>query len=260
MIQVLLRAMRILDHLGENARRDCPLTEIADALSLDKGTCANILKTLSCGGFVQQEAPRSGYRLGYRLFHLTGHQVENEELTKIARHDIDLLGEYLNETALLSMARNDKRILLYNTTPKRDIEVRTSIDKSLFNACSGRAIIANYTSPHLDKLLIRIGLPSQNEWPEIYEDGKPEIYEDGKPKRSLLINELIQIRQQGYAVQHDENGIVGYAAPIWRDGHVVGSVGVYMPFYRLKDEDMVIKALLRCANDINQKIALSLDA
>ena len=84
--------MRILDYLGENSRRDCSLSEIADALSLDKGTCANILKTLSYGGFVQQEAPRSGYRLGYRLFHLTGHQVENEELTKIARHDIDLLG------------------------------------------------------------------------------------------------------------------------------------------------------------------------
>ena len=251
MIQVLIRAIRILDYLGENARRDCPLTEIADALSLDKGTCANILKTLSSEGFVQQEAPRSGYRLGYRLYHLTGHQVENEELTKIARHDIDLLGEHLNETALLSMVRNDKRVLLYNTTPKRDIEVRTSIDKSLFNACSGRAIIANYTPLHLDKLLIRIGLPSQNEW--------PEIYEDGQPKRSLLINELILIRRQGYAVQHDENGIVGYAAPIWRDGHVTGSVGVYMPFYRLKDEGMVISALLRCTDEINRKIALSLE-
>lgn len=251
MIQVLLRAMHIMDYLGDNARRDCPLTEIANALALDKGTCANILKTLSYGGFVQQEAPRSGYRLGYRLYHLTGHQVENEELTKIARHDIDLLGEHLNETALLSMVRNDKRVLLYNTTPKRDVEVRTSIDKSLFNACTGRAIIANYTSAHLDKLLIRIGLPLRNEW--------PEIYEDGEAKRPLLINALAKIKQQGYAVQHDENGIVGYAAPIWRAGHVTGSVGVYMPFYRLDSEESVIKALLRCADEINRKIALSLE-
>lgn len=244
--------MRILDYLGENARYDCPLSEIAKAMSLDKGTCANILKTLSFGGFVQQEAPRSGYRLGYRLYHLTGHQVENEELTKIARHDIDLLGEYLNETALLSIVRNDKRVLLYNTTPKRDIEVRTSIDKSLFNACTGRAIIANYTPEHLDKLLIRIGLPGQSEW--------PEVYEDGEAKRPLLINALARIKQQGFAMQHDANGIVGYAAPIWRDGHVAGSVGIYMPFYRLADESAVIRALLRCAEEINRKIALSLES
>ena len=241
--------MHILDYLGNNTRRDCPLSEIAEAMSLDKGTCANILKTLSHEGYVQQEAPRSGYRLGYRLYHLTGRQVENEELTKIARHDIDLLGERLNETALLSIIRNDKRVLLYNTTPQRDIEVRTSIDKSLYNACSGRAIIANYTPEHQNKLLIRIGLPAQGEW--------PEIYEDGLPRRSLLVNELVKIKQQGYAVQHDANGIVGYAAPIWRDDHVAGSVGVYMPFYRLGDETAVIKAVLECAAAVNRKIVLS---
>lgn len=241
--------MRILDMLGEDASRNFSLSEIANALELDKGTCANILKTLSSKGFVQQEAPRSGYRLGYRIYHLTGRQVENEEMTKIARWDVEQLGESLNETAILSVIRNDKRVLLYNTSPQRDVAVRTSIDKSIFNACTGRVIIANYTAEHLERLLIRIGLPHPGEW--------PEICESGQPKRGLLMNALIQIKRQGYAFQHDSNDIVGFAAPIWRDGHVAGSVGVYMPHYRLCDKETVLKALLQCTDAINRKITQS---
>ena len=128
MIQVLDRAARILEYLGENPGRILSLSEIADTLSLDRGTTARILKSLSERGFVQQEAPRSGYQLGYKLYHITGHFVENTELTKIARKDVDALGAYLNETALLAIARNDMRVVLYNTVPERSLVVRTTME------------------------------------------------------------------------------------------------------------------------------------
>lgn len=237
--------MQMIELLGEAPDRTLSLTDIADTLSLDRGTCANLLKTLSSRGFVQQDAPRSGYKLGYRLYHLTGRSVENEELVKIARKDIDTLGSQLNEVALLSIIRNDKRVTLYTTTPNRAIMVRTSVEKSVYSACTGRVILANYSPSHLEKTLIRLGLPIKEEWPEIYAEGDP-----GK----ALPNALTKIKQSGYARQLDAEGIIGFAAPLWRDGHVVGGVGAYLPLSRFNDDGTVLRAVMDAAAAINLKL------
>ena len=248
MIQVLSRALQILNLLGENPQRTYSLSEIALSQSLDKGTCSNILRTLLSYGYVQQEAPRRGYKLGYRLYHLAGRPVENEELSKIARKDIELLGSRLNETAMLAIIRNDRRITLYSTIPDREILVRASVEKSVYSACTGRAIIANYSPAHLEKLLIRIGLPEKGEWPEVTEAQHPE---------QALVNALTEIRQKGYVLHHDANGIAGFSAPLFKEGHVAGAVGVYMPENRLMDQDAVLQAVLDTAREINRKINLS---
>ena len=246
MIQVLDKAIRILEFLGENPRKPVPMSEIADTLSLDRGTCAHILKSLSARGFVQQEAPRSGYQLGYRLYHITGHHVENAELTSIARKDVDALGAELNETALLAVARNDMRVVLYRTEPDRNLVVRTDNARSIYGACAGRVIMANYTPGHLEKCLVRLGLPSRNEWPEIHLSEHPE---------QELVNALTQIKQRGYAIQRDPE-ITGFAAPLFMDGHVKGSIGTYLPNDRITDEKKIIGSLLHYADQINRKLTL----
>ena len=245
MILVLDKAMNILDFISRSPEKEFPLAEIASALSMDKGTCTNILKTLLSSGFVQQSAPRSGYKLGYKLYNITGRAVENEELTKIAREDVTLLGSTLNETALLSVIRNDKRIVLFNSEPDRALVVRTSKDKSIYTACTGRAIIANYTPSHLDKLMVRLGLPTEDDWPEIYESENPS---------GELRNQLAKIKQNGYATQTDRNGIIGFAAPIFREGHVAGSIGVYLPQSRMNDFDYYRSSVMDCARRVNEKI------
>ena len=80
MIQVLDRAMRIMEMMGANHQKEYTSSEIAKALSIDKGTCNRILKTLVTRGFVQQQSCRGGYQIGYKLYHLIGKQVENSDL------------------------------------------------------------------------------------------------------------------------------------------------------------------------------------
>ena len=246
MIRSVEKALFILNMLGSDAEREFQLSEIATALGMDRGTCANIIKTLRSHGYIEQEAPRSGYRLGYTLYHLTGRYIENDQLTKIARADIQALGRKFNEAALLSVTRNDKRIVLFSTTPDRDIIVRTNMDKSIFAACTGRVIIAFYSPEHLDKFLIRTGLPEKKEWPEIYETSNPE---------GALRNALSSIRRTGYLIHYDRSGITGFGAPIQKDGHVLGSVGLYLPQSRLSDEQELLQAVLDCAARINSKLA-----
>ena len=246
MIQVLDKALRILEFLSENPRNPVPMSEIADSLSLDRGTCAHILKSLSARGFVQQEAPRSGYQLGYKLYHITGHYVENAELTSIARKDVDALGAMLNESAILAVARNDMRIVLYETVPDRRLVARTDMARPIYAACAGRVIMANYTPVHLEKRLVRLGVPSREEWPEVALSEHPE---------QELVDALAQIKQRGYGIQHDHE-ITGFAAPLFMGGHVKGSIGVYLPNDRIKDEKTIINALLHYAAEIDRKLSI----
>ena len=245
MIQVLNRALGILDFLSRNPQTEYSLATIAAALSLDKGTCTRILKTLLEKGYVQQDVPRGKYRMGYKFYHLIGSPVENEDLTRVAREDIDALGREFNETALLAVVRNDRRVVLYSTVPDRNMMIRTKQEGGVYAFCAGRVIIANYTQSQLEKLLIRQGLPSGEEWPEIYRSGNPE---------QNLINALVQIKNNGYDILDDRHGITGFAAPIFQNGHVAGCVGIYLPNDRLADTAPILSALLSCARTIDRKL------
>ncbi len=248
MIQSIVKAMNIVELLAQNPRQAYTLSEIADALNIEHSTCANILKTLSSRGFVQQDGPRSGYQFGYMFYKLTNTAMENEELTKIAREDVENLGESLNESAILSIIKNDKRIVLYYTTPNRELHVRTNIDKSVYSTNTGRVILANYTHDHLERFIIRNHIPTKEEWPIIHKSEDPELE---------LRRRLNRIRRNGYEIDSDPNGIIGFAAPLWRNGHVVGSIGLYMPISRLRSKEKILKALLDAAESINKKLQLT---
>lgn len=245
MIQVLSRALNILELLASEPGREFPLGDISSRLGLDKGTCANILRTLRDRGYVSQPYPRSGYKLGYKAYHITGRNIENDELTKVARSDMENLGRLINETVLLSVIRNDRRVTLYSTVPDREIIVRTKGEKAIYSACTGRVIMAYYTPDHLEKLIIRLGLPSAEEWPGVALSQDPA----GK-----LANELARIRQDGYAIHRDTQGIVGFAAPLFKGGHIAGSIGLYLPVERLRDEKETLTLLLDCAGKVNVKL------
>lgn len=244
-IKVIEKALNILELLSSDQSKEFLLSEIADTLNMDHGTCANIIKTLSTRGYVHQDAPRRGYKFGYMMFKLTNTAVNNEELTKMAREEIDKLGNLLNETAILSCIKNDKRIVLYYTNPDRELLVRHNIAKSVYAANTGRVILANYRPGHLEKCLIRLGLPTIDEWPEIYASNNPA---------GELRNRLVDIKSTGYEIYTDKNGVVGIAAPLFSGGHVVGSVGVYLPKIRYDEGDGMLEKVLDTARAINDKI------
>jgi DNA-binding IclR family transcriptional regulator len=182
------------------------------------------------------------------FYKLTGTAMVHEELTKIAREDVEKLGRETNESAILSIIKNDKRIVLFYTSPDRELIVRTNVDKSVYSANTGRVILANYTQDHLEKFIIRNSMPTESEWPIIYKSDNPDLE---------FRRRLNKIRKMGYEVDFAPNGIVGFAAPLWRKGHVVGSVGIYLPATRLSDEQEMLDRVLATADSINRKLSLT---
>lgn len=247
MILVLGKAMNILELLAQNPYDEIPLGRIAEKLNMDRGTCANIIKSLASRGYVQQTGPRQGYKLGYMIYDLANSAVFNDDLTEIAQEDIVDLGVSLNESVILSVIRNDKRVVLIQIDPNRNFYVRTHIDKPVYSANTGRVILAYYSPAAIEKFISRVGLPTREQWPEIYcsENIKGE-----------LMNELCTIKRNGYSLYKDKNEIVGFAAPIFNNGHVAGGLGVYLPHERLEDKDLILEKVLSCARCINNKVDL----
>ena len=245
MIQVIEKAANILELLATDSMREFRLSEIASALNMDNGTCANIIKTLLLRGYVDQSAPRRGYKLGYMLYRLTDSHIYNEELTTRAREEVDELGEELNESVVLSVIKQDRRVVLYSTRPRQEVTVRTSREAPVYRTTTGRMLLSFYSSEELVRFVRRFGLPRSDEWRDV-------------PDFATLMDTLGRIREKGIHVDVNENHVVGLAVPIRKGIKVVASLGVYLPEFRFVGafRETIVSHLLEKAKKINEKLAV----
>lgn len=242
-IQVLKKATDILDTLARNKGRQISLSEIADSLSLNRGTCANILKTMVELDLVCQPDRRKGYMLGRRLFELAGESTDEEPLLKFSYPLIDELSRRTNENVLLSVIRNYRRSLLHTAFGDHEVEARTSDNISVYKAVTGRMILAHYTPEQIDSVVEEIGLPG-DDWPEI-------------KSREDLDRELKSIKGREYIISTNKHHVLSIAVPIFHHGRVIASLGYYLPACRadIRHLDFLVKEILQTAGEINSHLS-----
>lgn len=242
-IQVLKKATDILDILARNKGRQIPLSEIADSLSLNRGTCANILKTMVELDLVCQPDKRKGYVLGRKIFELAGENTDEEPLLRFSFPLIDGLSRKTNENVLLSVIRNGRRSLLHTAFGDHEVEARTSDNISIYKAVTGRMILAHYSPEQIDQVIADIGLPGE-EWPEI-------------KSREDLDRELEKIRVRKYVISTNKHHVLSIAVPIFHHGRVIASLGYYLPDYRadIRHLDFLVKEILQTAGEINSHLS-----
>ncbi|MDR1503440.1 MAG: helix-turn-helix domain-containing protein [Prevotella sp.] len=245
MIQVINRALSILELIASDSSREFRLSEIADTLDLNHGTCANILKTLIQRNYIEQSSAKKGYKLGYMAYKLCDSNQYNEELINIAKDPIDKLGENLNEAIILSIIKNDKRILLYERTSTEELQVRTTLESSVYRATTGRMILSYYSPKELDNFIERAGMPTEEDWPEV------------KTKEDLIY-QLNIIHNNNIEIYNNKNHVIGLATPIFKNNKIIASLGIYLPDARYRQaEKKLLPILLKKTTDIiNKKIIL----
>ena len=234
MIQVINRALNILEILAQEPDKEFGLSEIATAVELNAGTCANILKTLVYRNYVEQSGTKKGYKLGYMIYQLTRDNSYNTELVNAAKVAMDNLRDNINETVILSVIKGDKRILLNESQCTHEIQVRTTNESSVYRATTGRMILAHYSPKELNDFIDKIGLPTEEEWPEV----------------------KTNIRTNNIELSWNKNHVVGLATPILKKGKVIASLGIYLPDIRFgkSEKNNIIKQLKKATDIINEKI------
>ena len=220
MIQVLERVEKILVYLSENRKREVPLTEIADNLNMNRATCANILKTMKELGFIEQMSYRKGYILGEKIYSIAGADNDPDKLRTLLKPLVDDLCKEVNESVMLTVIKNDKRIHLYNAEAHHAIQAKVIYQMGVWQATTAKVIIAQYGQDKLEDFLKLVGMPGKD-WPEI-------------KTRQDLLDALSEIRcNRCFTVIN--NHFACMAAPVFKNGKVIASIGYYLPDIRLTE-------------------------
>lgn len=243
MIQVVNRALNILEIIAKNPEKEVGLSEIADSLGLNHGTCANILKTLVNRDYVEQTAAKKGYKLGYMAYRLTNANYYNVELLNVSKASMEDLANEINEMVILSAIKNDKRILLKEIPCNHEVQVKTAQESSVYRATTGRMILAFYSPKELDDFVQRIGLPSEEDWPEV-------------KTKTDLIHLLDEIRTKKFEITCNKNHVIGLATPLFKKDTVIASLGIYLPDLRFgkTEKSRIVKALQIATDTINEEL------
>ena len=243
MIQVINRALNILEVISHDHDKEWGLSEIADELELNHGTCANILKTLVQRGYVEQMGLKKGYKLGYMAYQLTASNEYNIQLINATKIFIDSLANAINETVILSHIKNGKRIIVYEALCNQEIQIRTTLESSVYRATTGRMILAHYSPKELKDFISMVGLPSKEDWPEVTNEAE-------------LIKSLNETRKKNIEITWNSNHVVGVATPIFKKNKIIASLGVYLPDIRFSkaERNFIVKEMLKTTELIINKI------
>lgn len=242
MIQVINRALDILEILSDELDKKYSLGEIADKLNLNHSTCANIIKTMVNRGFVQSYGKKGGYSLGLKVYGLTGNLSFKKELLRIAIKPIKDLRMKTDENCILACLKDNMRITLYKETNTLELQATSRDEKDAYETATGRVILAFKSREEQENYINEYGLPNEK-WIEV-------------KNKSLLIEELDKIKAKQIAIHHAESDIIGISVPIFKDGKIIASIGVYLPEsrFKYKAQEIIITEIKKTAAYINDQL------
>lgn len=202
------------------------ITELADELQLSKGGVYNHVATLRKKGLVDQ---REGeYVLSYGFCNLGHHVKVQSEVYKKGRDEVDWLVEKTEETGNLMVEHNGQGIYLYKQIGREAIpdDYHNSLQEygdPLHWSATGKAILANLPAPRIEKIIDHHGLPEKTD--------------NTITEKNKLLDELEKTRERGFALNDEEqiSGVRAIAAPICKDGSVLGSIGISGPVSRIPE-------------------------
>lgn len=243
MIQVINRALDILEFVSKERKREFFLSEIANNLSLNTSTCANIIKTLVNRGYLEQQEKKQGYKLGPKAYYLTGNFSKKKELMKVSIAPMQELRDKLNESCILAIVKENMRVTLHKEISNHELQVvSNNEEKNVYLTATGRVILACLKDDARTHFIKKYGLPGTM-WPGIKSEND-------------LIDELDKIRKKQFAIHFDGAYIVGVGAPIYKNGDIVASVGVYLPEVRFtyNVQEQIFFEISKTAKQISNKM------
>ncbi|ELZ97012.1 transcriptional regulator [Haloferax mucosum ATCC BAA-1512] len=209
-------------------RSDPTFGDLCDELDASKGTVHTYLATLEDEGFVVKSDGH--YRLGFR-FVTMGETVRNEtDLYRAGQLEVDKLAEQTSEYVHLTVSYRGKEVTMYESRGDNAIAMDYHLrmreaPQYLHCTSTGKAMLSHFNESRVRDIIDEQGLAEQTE--NTITD--PEH----------LFRELEQIREQGYAINDEEElrGMRSIGAPIRGvDGDVSGAVSVTAPTSRLSGE------------------------
>jgi len=228
-VQALSNAIEIIEYLKKNnSYEGVSISELSKHLALPKSNIHRLLDTLLAYDYVEKTNNGFSYRLGWGLYD-AGNIVPEQHTLNSANYipALEKLCKKFDETVNLGILSRTEVIIICKIEPNVRIRANVQIGERepLYATSLGKIFMSEYTN---DKV---INYFSKNKVVK-FTDNTIGTAED-------MLNELSQVRKQGYAVDNEEFsfGLVCVAMPI-RDysGKIVSAVSLSGPATRMTEE------------------------
>ena len=222
------RAVDILN-LFDSQAPELGTTEIARALGLHKSTAASLVSTLAANGFLNQNPDTRKYRLGLKLVERAFAMLDQVEIRQIAYPCLQELRNQWNETVNLAILDGADVVYIERMLGTKALGMRSEVGRRApaHSTALGKAILACWPITDVKTFVTLHGLPSVT----------PQTITD--PDKFFA--ELDKVREQGYAVDDEENEIGGrcIAVPIFdHTGKAIAAISISAPTARLPMSDV----------------------
>lgn len=245
MIQVINRALDILEFVAGSGTDPVTLTAITRATGLKPGTCANIVKTLTMRNYLEKIPEQKGYRLGNQALHMSSEATGMQRLVHAAGPVMSSMTAALHESTLLAILERDNRKVIHRCDSSQLVQAHTPDEKKAYDSSTGRLLVALLPDAELQHFIQQHGLPSAAIWPDAH-------------TKTKFLQQVAEIRKNGYALIEDSVQIVGIALPVYVESKVVAGLSVYVPSFRFTPP--LRKKMLRVGLQSARKITAALSS
>ncbi|WP_371679116.1 IclR family transcriptional regulator [Streptomyces sp. NBC_01276] len=237
-VKSAVRTVLLLEHFAARPGLHS-LADIQNDLSLPKSSLYMLLRTLVNLGWVETDATGTRYGIGVRALLVGSSYIDGDEVVAAARPTLDRLSDDTTET--IHLARMDGTSVVYLATRQSQHYLRpfTRVGRRLpvHSTALGKALLATHTDEEVRRLL-----------PRRLEAVTQHTITD----REQLVEELALVREQGYALDREENTLglrcFGVAVPYRTPAR--DAVSCSVPVARLTPgHEQLIKAALFEARD-----------
>jgi IclR family pca regulon transcriptional regulator len=209
-VEALAKGLRILS-LFDEQRPTWRVTDIATAAGLPMPTVYRVVMTLTEEGYLEH-LPNGDYRPGVRTLTLGMAALRSLDLVALATPKLQRLGETTGETVNLAVLTGDRILYLVRLRNSDLVTANIQVGSTLpaVHTSIGKLLLAHLHEPALRALITDASFPTQTG-------------PNAKVSLDELRHELVQIRDQGWALQDEElaHGLRSIAGPITGPGGIV---------------------------------------
>jgi DNA-binding IclR family transcriptional regulator len=229
-VQSIERAIAILKAFSTE-KGELGVTELSRQLDLHKSTVSRLIASLQREGLVEENLVTRKYRLGMSLVTLGGLVLQRLDVAQTARPLMATplmatLSDMTQETVILAIKDDAEAVNVAQVPSPQMVKHIEWIGRRTPLHCTavGKVLLAHSPVAEQQAFINR---------------GLPRYTSNTITGPETLCQELVRVREQGYAIGSEEFevGLIEIAAPI-RDhtGEVVASISVSGPAFRLSSD------------------------
>jgi IclR family transcriptional regulator, KDG regulon repressor len=207
------------------------VTELSRMAGQTKNQTFRLLQTLADDGVVVMNVDTKRYRLGYRMLEWGTVAQKSSPLVVAMAQVMDKLASSISETVVLTtLADEVSAICIDKRESSQVLQISAKVGKRVpLHAGAGSKCLLAHSTPQFVRHFVQRASPLTRFTDRTITDP------------ALLLDELTQIRTQGYSVSDEDldEGACSIAAPILNhQGEIVASISIASPKSRFQCDEM----------------------